>query len=92
MTILLINFTCHSSSQKSNLGTAAVTVFPAFDWTDAFLYNGANESAGVIFCLDSKTINTLTKCPIKSIVGQTTSECVCGGGWRGRAAATTTKV
>ena len=79
MTILLINFTCHSSSQKSNLGTAAVTVFLAFDWTDAFLYNGANESAGVIFCLDSKTINTLTKCPIKSILGQTTSECVCVG-------------
>ena len=45
-----------------------------------FLYNGANESAVVIFCLDSKTINTLTDCPIKSLVGQTTSEyvCVCG--------------
>ena len=43
-----------------------------------FLYNGANESTGVIFCLDSKTINTLTNCPIKSIVGQTTSKCVWG--------------
>ena len=42
-----------------------------------FLYNGANDSTGVIFCLDSKTINTLTDWPIKSIVRQTTSECVC---------------
>ena len=40
------------------------------------------EQTGLIFCLDSKTINTLTDCPIKSIVGQTTSECVyvCVGG------------
>ena len=41
------------------------------------VYNGANESTGVIFCLNSKTINTPTDCPIKSIVGQTTSVCVC---------------
>ena len=47
------------------------------------LYNGANGSTGLIFCLDSKTINTLTDCPIKSIVGQTTSECVCVGGVEG---------
>ena len=68
----------------------------AFEWTDAFLYNAANGSTGLIFCLDSKTINTLTDCPIKSSVRQTTRECVCvvgrGGGWRGRAAETKTKV
>ena len=52
--------------------------WPAFEWTDAFLYHGANGSTGAIFCLDSKTINTLTDCPIKSIAGQTTSQCVWG--------------
>ena len=40
--------------------------------------------------VDSKTINTLTNCPIKSIVEGTTSECV--GRLEGMAAATTTKV
>ena len=79
MTILLINFTSHSYSQKSNLKQQLSQFCPAFDWTDAFLYNGVNESTGVIFCLDSKTINTHTNCPIKSIVRQTTSECVCVG-------------
>ena len=83
MTILLINFTCHSFIQKAIKEQQLSQLCPAFDWTDAFLYNGANESTGVIVCLDSKTINTLTDCPIKSIVGQTTSECVwaaVGGG------------
>ena len=89
MTILSINFTCHSFSQKAILEQQRPQFCPAFEWTDAFLYNGANGSTGVISCLDSKTINTLTDCPIKSIVGQTTSE---GGDLRGRAAATTTKV
>ena len=48
-----------------------------------FFYNGENGSTGVIFCLDSKTIHTLTDCPIKSIVGQAISECVYGGGGGG---------
>ena len=36
--------------------------WPSFEWTDAFLYHGANGSTCVIFSLDSKTINTLTDC------------------------------
>ena len=72
MTILLINFTCHSFSQKSNLGTQG---------SHSFGHHGTNGSTDVTFCLDSKTINTLTDCPIKSIVGQTTS---VGGGCSGR--------
>ena len=41
------------------------------------------EAQMLIFCLDSKTINTLSNHRIKSIVGHTTSECVCGGGGGG---------
>ena len=48
-----------------------------------FFYNGANGSTGVIFCLDSKTIHTLTDCPTKSIVAQAISECVLGCGGAG---------
>ena len=81
MTILLINFPVIHLVKKAIEEQQPAQFWQAFEWTDAFLYNGANGSTGLIFCLDSKTINTLTDYHTKSIVGQTTS--VCGGGGGG---------
>ena len=48
--------------------------------SSCYIMEQMEAQVSLTFCLDSKTINTLTDCPIKSIVGQTTSECGGEGG------------